>query len=175
MKKFLGFQQCYKLVKYLSYNLQKIFCCIFNSYCLDSSVWWSARLVISWSRVQFPFGAFKVLNFYLFRILTFLFINTKLYFYFNYLLLDNFYIVVVINQYNNMMYSYIIFLRFVGTVGQLGRSFGLWEPETPVQIRAVPFTSRLSSIWQSVGLQIQMLLVQVRQAGFYNFVFENFF
>ena len=25
-----------------------------------------------------------------------------------------------------------------GTIGQLGRSFGLWEPETPVQIRVVP-------------------------------------
>ena len=62
----------------------------------------------------------------------------------------------------------MIFISFfnVGTVGQLGRSFGLWEPETPVQIRAVPSKSRLSSIWQSVGLQIQMLLVQVRQAGF---------
>ena len=28
--------------------------------------------------------------------------------------------------------------NLLGTIGQLGRSFGLWEPETPVQIRVVP-------------------------------------
>ena len=33
-------------------------------------------------------------------------------------------------------------------------------------------STRLSSIWQSVGLQIQMLLVQVRQAGFFITLFE---
>lgn len=71
--------------------------------------------------------------------------------------------IYILLDYNIVMYS------ICGTIGQLGRSFGLWEPETPVRIRVVPFFiyTRLSSIWQSVGLQIQMLLVQVRQAGFY--------
>lgn len=43
--------------KYLNKFVQKFICYIGYMNCLDSSVWWSARLVISWSRVQFPFGA----------------------------------------------------------------------------------------------------------------------